>query len=741
MQAGNLVSSDVQAFTSRVLVNGVQRDFVSWSADRELSGDLPAQVVAVSGITQATGSVEWAAETDVEEGSRNPWNHSTGWMPTKGDRVEIFAGDNVTEWKQFTGVIDRTTGSILGGFQSTLIDDYDKLSAAVAHAAMLRIMPPLATDGSEPYRSVGLHPLYYVDYALRQAGFHSTPPREFDTLLFAPMQGSWWPHFGLLSSTSGDALNTTTPWGLGRRNGGAVYLPAKSPVMGTAVQMSVLVAPGSAGGADFFLDYGSAGHSIRLNITSARVAIAMKNGAEVCRLTIGAGIVVSLLAKGGVISLKTDAGASASGAFTASGTALSVIRVNTGGAASIGGFQVSLPTVAAHEHISTAWTPTAVLDTASLQLAGIMDAAPVIEGRRVDELLEEINGAILAGMWIDELGVMRWANSDTLRGRAPTRTVTTLNDILSLDWEDGILASASTVKVTGRKPAITKGRWKNLVLARGGGDTMKSGDELTIVLEPGTDEDWIIPSLDFIEVGGSDNVWGSYNNPTYSATGLYYSADGGTTTVAGLSCTITTGSIGFQKVLVKYMAGTWPSDVEGVVATSPTNTNLWPKNRNQDLPRLVGRGKVQWTDEEVSATGAGGPGPALVHDVGPWANRTDSVEMLSRYASYLQSQTANPKPTITGLEIVYDPRLQLGDVITIESPDLMGVSITALIVSLSNSAGGSYTQSLSVRIISSTSTFTTYAEYDASLGGSNLTYAQWQALGPIPQTYTHFNNS
>src|SRR5690606_18395632 len=97
VQAGNLVTSDVQAFTSRVLVNGVQRDFVSWSVDRELSGDLPAQVVAVSGITQATGSVEWAAETDIEDGSRNPWNRSTGWMPAKGDRVEIFAGDNVTE--------------------------------------------------------------------------------------------------------------------------------------------------------------------------------------------------------------------------------------------------------------------------------------------------------------------------------------------------------------------------------------------------------------------------------------------------------------------------------------------------------------------------------------------------------------------------------------------------------------------------------------------------------------------
>lgn len=154
-----------------------------------------------------------------------------------------------------------------------------------------------------------------------------------------------------------------------------------------------------------------------------------------------------------------------------------------------------------------------------------MDAAPAIEGRTVGDLLDEINQAVLSAMWIDELGVMRWESSDTLRGREPARTVSTLDDVLSLDWEDGILSTASRVTVKGRKPAITKGRWRNVVLARGGGETLKSGDELSIFLEPGTDEDWITPSFEFIEVGGADNIWGSYNNPAYSAVGLYYTAE------------------------------------------------------------------------------------------------------------------------------------------------------------------------------------------------------------------------
>src|SRR5690606_791697 len=105
----------------------------------------------------------------------------------------------------------------------------------------------------------------------------------------------------------------------------------------------------------------------------------------------------------------------------------------------------------------------------------------------------------------------------------------------------------------------------------------------------------------------------------------------------------------------------------------------------------------------------------------------------------IQSQTTKPLPTITGLSIVPDPRLQLGDRITISSPDFMGVSLNALIVGVDSSFGGSYEQSLTVRVTGATSTFTTYAEFNAS--GGALTYQQWQALGPVPETYAEFNAS
>lgn len=737
MQAGSLVTSDVQEFTTRILVNGVQRYASSWSDDRELSGDLPQQVVAASGVTQATGSISWVSEKDVNERPMNPWNPS-GWLPAKGDRVEIYAGDGVTEWKQFHGVIDRTTGDLESGFQSTIIDDYDKLSATVSHQALLRVMPP-SNGGGEAYRGIGLMALYYVDHAMRQAGFHCTPNSEFNAALTVYGQGSIWPARGSLASTSSSSSHASThvaPWGLALSNFEATYSLWGSHDASEPVQITMNVAPGHTGAGYLHVSYAT-GH-VRLQM-DGRVATVIRSGTTIGTLNIGAATVVSLLAKGGAWTLRTNTGATATGSMSMPSGAASTAIVSADANSRLAGFQVSFPSRTVDELRSTYHVPNARLDTSSLYLNGIIDAAPTIENRTAQDLLQEIGDATLSAMWIDETGVMQWVPSDTLRDRTPSRTVTTLDDVLSLSWEDGLLGTASKVTAKGRKPGITKGRWKTVVLARGGGsNSMKSGDELEIFLEPDGDSDWIQPSTTFLQVGGSGAIWGSANNPDYSLTGLYYSADGGTTETTGLNVTITTEVLGLQKVLVKYVAGNWPSDVEGVLSTSPTAETLWPKNRDKELPKLVGAGRVEWTDQQVVATGAGGPGPELVHEVGPWGCRTDSTLMLDRYASYIQLQTSKPLPVINGLGIVPDPRLQLGDVITVNS-DLMGVSLRVLITGVSKSFdSGGLSMELSVRVISASVTGITYEQWN-SIGDLPLTYAQLNSLAPTPQTYSQFN--
>ncbi|ALQ32204.1 hypothetical protein ATC04_17785 [Arthrobacter sp. YC-RL1] len=138
------------AYTSRVLVNGVVRPHLSWSVDRDLVGDLPEQVVAAGGVAQASGSIVWASDEDVSDGGRNPWNPSTGWIPAEGDKVQIFAGDGTSEWSQFVGVIDSSTGDIGGGFQSKIVDRIDDFSRKVRLPALVDVMPPV--EGQTAFR-------------------------------------------------------------------------------------------------------------------------------------------------------------------------------------------------------------------------------------------------------------------------------------------------------------------------------------------------------------------------------------------------------------------------------------------------------------------------------------------------------------------------------------------------------------------------------------------------------------
>lgn len=740
MQAGALVDSDVKTYTSRVLVNGVQRPHNTWSVDRELSGDLPAQVVAVSGLTQATGNIEWAGEKDLDGGARNPWNKSTGWIPSRGDRVEIFAGDSATEWKQFHGLIDKTTGSVGAGFQSTLIDDYDKLSASVSHDPLLRIMPPNVTSG--PYRGIGLNSSYFANMAMRAGGFHSTPKIEAYAALSVPCQGSMWPEAGTMTvgasfdGVGSHATLNAESWGWSVGNFDNKYSPAVSRTASDPIQISLLVSAQNAGFAYVRAVFGAS--YLQLSVNSSKLVTANVNGVGVLSFTIVGNGVVQMLVKGGVATLRSSNGQASSTTVSFSGSAVLGEIVASGSVGTrVAGIQVSHHMVVSQEFAAVGHAMSARLDFTDASLSGIMDASRTIEPMSAGDLLDEIGSATLSAMWIDELGVLQWVSSVVLAGRAPVRTVTTLSDILSLEWEDSLLGARSRVTVTGFTPSISVGRTPSRTAWRGSGEDLGSQEVSEEFVEPGADTEWVQPDASPTILGSGN--WSAYNLRSGSFAGVFYTASGETTSDAGLNTSIAMARLGPRKFLIRHAAGTFPVDVTAVMGTSPTSSALWPRNKDAELPVIRTFGISKWPEVRVTPVAPGGIGPELVHDAGQWTNESIGTERLDRLATFIAGQTAVPKPVITGLEIVYDPRLQMGDVINIESPDLMGVELTALIVGVSNSGGSSFAQSLSVRIVSAASAFSTYAEFNNSIPGSALTYAQWQALGPLPQTYSQFN--
>lgn len=741
MQAGNILSSDVMSHSSRVVVDGEERDALSWSISRELSGDLPLQVAAGSGITQATGTVRWA--TGSEPGT-NPWNSSSGWLPKKGDRIEIYCGDGPTEWRQFTGLIDSTTGSVGGEPESTIIDEIDKLSATVTQHALLPTMPPAYAGGVS--RHCGLSSSYYVDQALRASGFYTTPKQESLCSLHVPMQTSLWPDRGTLeTATRYDGRptyphNRPAPWGWAMSDFSAEYKPSVSHGPSTNLQFTACVAPNHSGAFLMTAFYGSAENTAALRVTAAKVAVAEVNGVEVCRVPLDEATIVSALYKGATVTLRTSSGATASGSKTRSGNVMGRIQILGQDDARVAGIQVSHPSQAWEEFQSLRHVPSAILEMSDPTLNGVMDAGPAIRSKRADDLLKEISAATLTGMWIDELGVFRWAPAPFLRDRGATKTVTTANDVVGLTWEDSYLGAASRVTIKARIPSVSMSKQPSVLLWSGSGDSMESGDVREEVMEPGPDEDWIMPATN-LQVIGTPN-WGAFNRRRGTFGGVYYSSDGQTSNENGFTTDITMERISIDQFRIRHEVGYLPPDVSANLSTSPSSPALWDNNRNQPLPRVGGYGRVMWADVEVYPTTISGIGPEYSHDAGPWNSKRGDNEQLERFALYLADQLRTPKPVINGLDIVPDQRLQLGDVIKIYSPSLMGIELRALIVGVrTDFSSGEFSQSLSVRTIGATTQYQSYAEYNSALEGSAITYSQWQALGPNAETYSDLNLS
>lgn len=738
--------NDVVAPKTIVLIDGVARDVVSWSVDRELIGDLPEQVVAASGITQATGTVEFAGD-EVERASRNPFNRALGWLPRRGQRVQVLVDVAGVQESRFVGVIDKVSGTVSGGFRASIIDESDKLSAKVSHVPLQRIMPPLA-DG-DPRRGVGLTALYYIDLACRAAGFYCTPRREHNTSLTANLQTSLWPEAGTLDSTTAvggqsHGVNRPAPWGMGLSSFNALYAPWGEYTSSDALQMTMVVAPNHTGIAYVEVPFQSGSTPVMLRIDGARTASLRINGVQVAALPLGEALVVSALITGGQVKLRTDKGAEATGSGSITGGLLGLIRVYADASANVAGVQVSHPDTPERHLASTYWEPNAILDTRSVLLMGAIDAAPRIDGVSAGDLLNEVSRAILTASWIDEDGIMRAVPSNVLREQTPRRTVTTLDDVLSLDWEDGVLQSPSKVTVRGRKPTLTTNRWRNVVVWEGGSAELRSGETYEQFVEPASDEDWVLPQEIMAPVGGfSSASWQYVNGNVRTVGGGYFSIDGGDIPEnPSYTFTVKMEVLGITRYKISIAVSEIPSNVLFNIETSPNHPALWENKRSKPLPRINAYGRTQWTDEEVSAVSVSGPGPELVHESGPWAARPDSTETIGVIADYIAGQTAASQPIITGLEIVPDPSLRLGDIITIRSDALMEVTMDALITGISESFGPSgLSQELSVRIISVTARSTTYEAWQAALSSGEVSYSAFNTLAPAPESYQQFNSA
>lgn len=744
-----ITSDDVMTYRSRVLVNGVERSVLSWSVSRELSGDLPNSVAGGAGVVQATGSVSWADSADVADGRLNPWDTSTGWIPATGDRVQIFAGDGVTEWSQFVGEIDTTSGDIGGGITSKIIDRIDDMSVSMNHSAISAVMPPI--DPSEPYRRIGLSAVYVQDLALRRSGFYTTPSREFGAVLDVPMQSSCWPHVGSVRTcrrgtvTDNAPVWFTTSFGQAVSDVLATYEPSTAKPASSPVQISMVVAAGNAGVTMVRCFYGS--NHLDLTAT-ATMAQARVNGVVVAQVATTWPATIEAYFDGSTVEVRNSNGgvATGSGGLTGS-TLMSSIQVVGDANARAAGIQVSHPTAPAHKFASIGFTPTAQIDPGPYH--GHVGALPRQSGLTAADTLGSISEALLRPMWIDETGVARMISSVSLRNTISQRSYTTLDDIRELSWESNLLGVRSEVTAKYLWPSQTLRRdFAVTVWTNSNSDVLLSGDSITSIAEPGSNEDWIMvdPNPDVLGATGFDSLnrgIGTLAGGVYTdgATEVYASRPENNVLAVSMS-EIVAGKWAITHTASTLTAG-WQVELRTVSEQFVGTTNLWPMWWGKETAIVRAKERIEWVDKERTPTIAGTVGPKYEHDFGPWATgniSTNETFVIDQITNFVAEQVSKPAPVITGLRVGFDPRIQLGDVITISSPNLLGVNLRCLIIGVNTDAGDEYTQSFTVRIIEVTSDFTTYAQF-AEAWGPTADYASFAAAWGAVATYADFNNN
>ncbi|WP_307076524.1 hypothetical protein [Arthrobacter pascens] len=708
-------------------------------------GDLPEQVAAVSGIKQATGSVVWNEAPDVSTTAVNPWNESSGWLPKTGDRVEIWAGDGVTYWQQFTGAVDETSGDVFGLPQSSIIDDYDKLNARFSHEPLMRIMPPRVRAAAD-YRAVGLKHLYYADAALRAAGFYATPPAENRTIVSVPAQSSMWPEVGVMTAgVLGGPDAGATPWcstyngpsGVSMADVLNTYSPHLAYPMTEPVRFSMTVGADHSGNTTMKAYYGATDY-VELAVAGSRTAIARLNGVQICSLVMGAATRVSLLVKAGVWTLRTNTAATATGSVAdPTAAVMERITISADVDSRAAGFH-AVHTSTSTENLYTNYTPTARYRMENLSHLGLMDAGPTIEPTTCRDVLEQISKATLTGMWIDEAGVFQWAPSVGLKAQASVQTLTDVDDLRSLSWSSSLLGVRSKVEGSYDLPTISCSRWDNILGYQGNTETLESGQVKSEFISPPSGTDWVGLSQDYL-ILGEPGASAPSNSGHGSVTGAVLAGE--TTEEAGSSyLTSTFEQINVNTYKLVHTAGALPTGKKLELRYPSTSTTIWPRWFKEAFPLLRWFGKTDWAKQTLDAAIAGPAyAPVLAHDCGPWVSKEADTIFVQRIIDSLAAEVNEPAPVITGMRVGYDPRRQLGDVITISSPELLGITLTALIVSVKNGADGPYMQSLGVRIITAATTFTTYGEFEAA-HADTLTYEQWRLLFPDTATYSTFNS-
>lgn len=678
----------------RAIVDGVEREATSVSTVRELGGN---GVPGVSSTAAAEGSVEWAQLANATSApAASPWARAGNWPPRPGSAVQVFAGTEFQAFPMLTGVVDDSAAGSDGVASSSIIDPVDRLHRKVTILPMLASMPPAEYGGT--LRNVGLSSDYIVDKILRHCNVYTTPTLPASSAgVYVPGQGSMWPERGTCLTASNfvgtaSASFLQSEWGWGMWSALATYTPDGTLPM-NGMEISCMVSQYHASGGSVRVSPVGSTATIDLSINADRSIDARYTYAGSTQISCSLPAValgytrVSMRVSAGSMTLMTDDGRTVTGANPAPSSVMSAnvstVEIRASEGARIGG--VTVGDVPFRHFLDQKLTGRLYAGT---NLAPQILSSEKIIRRDSLDVIQEIAEKTCRAYWWDEDGFFHWMPGDYMMVRAPGLTLTSMDNLTDLGWSEALGDTFRDVTVDYETPVVSRSRYPDIMVWQGSGDSMGSNETKEQIVTPSSGEEWILP--DAAPKLAGTGFFADLNLGRFSFMGGVRT-DGMQTAWAYRTggTQYLTSSIEYISPLTwkfKHVAAGLPTG-ESVQLTMPedgSTTAVWPRWRGEKLPIVRAYGKVEWAN--ASATAGAGPSAAATyqHDGGKWTQGY-SGETAGRIATFLSSWLCVPRVKATGVRIVHDPRIQVGDVHMVRDEHAHGVELKVLVTRVAQS--------------------------------------------------------
>lgn len=670
--------------SSRVVVNGLAREAVRVSTVREIGG---AGVPGMKRPASAEGDVEWATLLDASDApAPSPWTRAQNWPPAPGSPVTVDVGHTGQEFRMLSGVVDRSSAGSDGYATSSIIDPVDRLHRRVTVPPLLAKMPPLESGGAP--RHVGLSSDYVVDRVLRECGYYPTPYIGDSVAgVSVPAQGSLLPVRGEVVSAGARSDGSAPPsiqaaeWGYGIYDGAATYTPQGVFRVRDQAEIGAMVSSFHAGAARVSINVGS--HRFDLLVNSDRsVAARYYDGSSYTTVALPATsaewVRVSASFGASTMTIATSDGRSQSAAHGASSTVtggvVDSVYIGAEPGSRIGGINAGGLGNYLAQPLNASMLGWGVLDSR-------LTASPAITGRDALDVIGEIADATCRAYWWDEDGTLNWMPGDILLARQPRHELTSLDSLVDLGWSESITDTHRRVVVERDVAAINFRTTPSATVWQGGGDTMASNEVTEEIVTPPPDEDWVGVDTQPVRSHANHDL---INRATRSVVGGIRT-DGTSWrwgNVDGM-LTVNFSTITQTAWKITHTTTTLPpgQSMQLSFPDRDATTTLWQRWRDEKLPLIRAYAKVSWAPDSVTA----GAGPVTsgdyVHDGGRWL-RGYMESTPQAMANFLASWLCVPRAVAEGVRVVHDPRVQVGDVVTVRDEHAHGVVLTALVTRL-----------------------------------------------------------